>query len=150
MADAGAGNGPWASKAYEPIVLPAIGVGGVFVSVEAGLTGSEEDLAGSDRRLRRGSSWLMDILPFRNGTIKETIWRITDSYGNPGTDVQAEQKGASVDANAIKLKQNVIPSQFANWRGNPLNRRRLPHQRARWFAMTANLMALAVAAPLFV
>ncbi len=50
------------------------------------------------------------------------------------------------------MKKNqlwVIPSQFANWRGDPQNRtedrrklRRLPHQPAGWFAMTACVLAL--------
>ncbi len=48
-----------------------------------------------------------------------------------------------------KNQLRVIPSQFSNWRGNPPNRtedrrklRRLPHQPAGWFAMTACLLAL--------
>ena len=38
--------------------------------------------------------------------------------------------------NGVKLRYDVIPSQSSDWRGNPQNRRRLPHQCAHWFAMT--------------
>ena len=40
-------------------------------------------------------------------------------------------------------KNRVIPSQCSHWRGNPPNRcRRLPHQPAGWFAMTAVILLL--------
>ena len=44
------------------------------------------------------SSWFLVIFLYRYDAIEETVWRVIDSHGDPGTNVQTKKKGASVDA----------------------------------------------------